>query len=88
MAEFAVLYRANHQARCWSSAAQGNIPCKGVRRPELFDRAEIKDLCAWFRLWVNNDDDPGLSARHHHARRGIGHTTRCRTWAPSPASTR
>jgi ATP-dependent DNA helicase Rep len=50
----------------------------------FFDRAEIKDLCAWFRLWVNNDDDPAFLRAITTPKRGIGHTTLAR-WAPLPA---
>jgi ATP-dependent DNA helicase Rep len=41
----------------------------------FFDRAEIKDLCAWFRLWINNDDDPAFLRAIGSPKRGIGHTT-------------
>ncbi|MEG2630238.1 MAG: 3'-5' exonuclease, partial [Comamonas sp.] len=37
--------------------------------------AEIKDLCAWFRLWINNDDDPAFLRAITSPKRGIGHTT-------------
>jgi ATP-dependent DNA helicase Rep len=35
-------------------------PYKVSGGTSFFDRAEIKDLCAWFRLWINNDDDPAF----------------------------
>ena len=41
----------------------------------FFDRAEIRDLCAWFRLWANNDDDPAFLRAVTTPKRGIGHTT-------------
>jgi ATP-dependent DNA helicase Rep len=40
-----------------------------------FDRAEIKDLTAWLRLLVNNDDDPAFLRAVTTPRRGIGHQT-------------
>jgi ATP-dependent DNA helicase Rep len=40
-----------------------------------FDRAEIKDLCAWLRLLVNPDDDPAFLRAATTPKRGIGHTT-------------
>jgi ATP-dependent DNA helicase Rep len=40
-----------------------------------FDRAEIKDLCAWLRLLVNNDDDPAFLRAATTPKRGIGHQT-------------
>jgi ATP-dependent DNA helicase Rep len=39
----------------------------------FFDKAEIKDLCAWFRLWINNDDDPAFLRAITSPKRGIGH---------------
>jgi ATP-dependent DNA helicase Rep len=41
----------------------------------FFDRAEIKDLCAWLRLLVNQDDDPAFLRAVTTPRRGIGHQT-------------
>ena len=73
---FAVLYRANHQARIFEKALRkAAIPYKVSGGQSFFDRAEIKDLCAWFRLWVNNDDDPAFLRAITSPKRGIGHTT-------------
>jgi ATP-dependent DNA helicase Rep len=73
---FAVLYRANHQARIFEKALRkAAIPYKVSGGQSFFDRAEIKDLCAWFRLWVNNDDDPAFLRAITTPKRGIGHTT-------------
>ena len=56
---FAILYRANHQAKPFEKALRrANIPYKVSGGTSFFDRAEIRDLCAWFRLWINQDDDP------------------------------
>jgi ATP-dependent DNA helicase Rep len=74
--DFAVLYRANHQARLFEQALRkANIPYKVSGGQSFFDRAEIKDLCAWLRLWVNNDDDPAFLRAITSPKRGIGHTT-------------
>jgi len=74
--EFAVLYRANHQARVFEQALRkAQIPYKVSGGQSFFDRAEIKDLCAWFRLWINNDDDPAFLRAVTTPKRGIGHTT-------------
>ena len=52
--DFAILYRANHQARVFEQALRRvQIPYKVSGGQSFFDRAEIKDLCAWLRLWVN-----------------------------------
>ncbi|MCJ0761629.1 ATP-dependent helicase [Variovorax terrae] len=74
--DFAVLYRANHQARVFEQALRkAQIPYKVSGGQSFFDRAEIKDLCAWFRLWVNNDDDPAFLRAVTTPKRGIGHQT-------------
>lgn len=74
--DFAILYRANHQAKPFEKALRkANIPYKVSGGTSFFDRAEIKDLCAWFRLWINNDDDPAFLRAITTPRRGIGHTT-------------
>ena len=74
--DFAILYRANHQAKTFEKALRkANIPYKVSGGQSFFDRAEIKDLCAWFRLWVNNDDDPAFIRAITTPKRGIGHQT-------------
>ncbi|WPB56466.1 ATP-dependent helicase [Xylophilus sp. GOD-11R] len=73
---FAVLYRANHMAKPFEKALRrANIPYKVSGGTGFFDRAEIRDLCAWLRLWVNNDDDPAFLRSVTTPKRGIGHTT-------------
>ena len=57
------------------STAQSADSLQGVRRHQFFDRAEIKDLCAWFRLWINNNDDPAFMRAVTTPKRGIGHQT-------------
>jgi ATP-dependent DNA helicase Rep len=74
--EFAVLYRANHQARVFEQALRkAQIPYKVSGGQSFFDRAEIKDLCSWLRLVVNNDDDPAFLRAVTSPKRGIGHQT-------------
>ncbi|MEY2843515.1 MAG: hypothetical protein RI920_1552 [Pseudomonadota bacterium] len=73
---FAILYRANHQARPFEQALRkANIPYKVSGGQSFFDRAEIKDLCAWLRLLLNNDDDPAFLRAVTTPKRGIGHQT-------------
>ncbi len=73
---FAVLYRANHQAKPFEKALRrAGIPYKVSGGQGFFDRAEIRDLCAWFRLWANNDDDPAFLRAVTTPKRGIGHQT-------------
>jgi ATP-dependent DNA helicase Rep len=52
--DFAILYRANHQAKVFEQKLRAaQIPYKVSGGQSFFDRAEIKDLCAWLRLLVN-----------------------------------
>ncbi|MEO7938948.1 MAG: UvrD-helicase domain-containing protein [Burkholderiaceae bacterium] len=72
--DFAILYRANYQARVFEQALRkAQIPYKVSGGQSFFDRSEIKDLCAWFRLWVNNNDDPAFLRAVSTPKRGIGH---------------
>jgi ATP-dependent DNA helicase Rep len=74
--DFAVLYRANHQAKPFEKALRkAAIPYKVSGGQSFFDRAEIRDLCAWFRLWANEDDDPAFVRAVITPKRGIGHQT-------------
>lgn len=74
--DFAILYRANHQSRAFETALRrAQIPYKVSGGQSFFDRAEIKDLCAWLRLLVNNDDDPAFLRAITTPKRGIGHQT-------------
>ena len=74
--DFAILYRANHQARLLEQALRrAQIPYKVSGGQSFFDRAEIKDLCAWLRLLVNQDDDPAFLRAVTTPKRGIGHQT-------------
>jgi ATP-dependent DNA helicase Rep len=74
--DFAILYRANHQARVFEQKLRAaQIPYKVSGGQSYFDRAEIKDLCAWLRLLVNQDDDPAFLRAVTTPKRGIGATT-------------
>jgi len=74
--DFAILYRANHMARAFEQALRrAQIPYKVSGGQSFFDKAEIRDLCAWLRLISNNDDDPAFLRAATTPKRGIGHTT-------------
>jgi ATP-dependent DNA helicase Rep len=76
LSDFAVLYRANHQARVFEQKLRAaQIPYKVSGGQSYFDRTEIKDLCAWLRLLVNPDDDPAFLRAVTTPKRGIGHQT-------------
>jgi len=74
--DFAVLYRANHQSRVFEQKLRAaQIPYKVSGGQSFFDRAEIKDVCAWLRLLVNADDDPAFLRAVTAPKRGIGAQT-------------
>jgi ATP-dependent DNA helicase Rep len=74
--DLAILYRANHQARVFEQKLRAaQIPYKVSGGQSFFDRAEIKDLCAWLRLLVNPEDDPAFLRAVGTPKRGIGTTT-------------
>jgi ATP-dependent DNA helicase Rep len=74
--DFAILYRANHQAKVFEQKLRAaQIPYKVSGGISFFDRAEIKDLVAWLRLLVNSDDDPAFLRAATTPKRGIGHQT-------------
>lgn len=74
--DFAILYRANHQARVFEQVLRRHqMPYKVSGGQSFFDRAEIRDLCAWLRLIVNNHDDPAFLRAVTTPKRGIGHQT-------------
>ena len=76
LSDFAVLYRTNFQARVFEQKLRSaQLPYKVSGGQSFFDRAEIKDLCAWLRLLVNNDDDPAFLRAVTTPKRGIGHQT-------------
>ncbi|MGA2552080.1 MAG: UvrD-helicase domain-containing protein [Burkholderiaceae bacterium] len=72
-ADYAVLYRSNHQARVLEQAfRKEKIPYVVSGGQSFFDRVEIKDICAWLRLIANQDDDPAFVRAVTTPRRGIG----------------
>jgi len=76
LSDFAVLYRANHQSKAFEQKLRAaQIPYKVSGGQSFFDRAEIRDLCAWLRLLVNQDDDPAFLRAVTVPRRGVGPAT-------------
>lgn len=74
--DFAILYRTNYQARVFEQLLRHHqIPYQVSGGQSFFDRAEIRDLCAWMRLIVNNNDDPAFLRAITTPKRGIGHQT-------------
>jgi superfamily I DNA/RNA helicase len=70
---YAILYRGNHQARLFEKVLTTNrIPYKLSGGMSFFGRAEIKDIMAYLRLLVNQDDDNALLRIINTPTRGIG----------------
>lgn len=71
--DFAILYRSNYQARVFEQILRRErIPYVLSGGQSFFDKAEIKDLCAYLRLLANEDDDPAFIRAITTPRRGIG----------------
>lgn len=74
--EFAILYRTNAQSRILEeSLRKRNIPYRIYGGLSFYQRKEIKDAIAYFRLAVNPDDDEALRRVINYPARGIGETT-------------
>jgi len=74
--DFAILYRTNAQSRIFEETLRKrNIPYKIVGGLSFYQRKEIKDLLAYFRLVVNPNDDEALKRVLNYPARGIGKTT-------------
>lgn len=74
--DFAILYRSNFQARPIEKALrEKQIPYRLSGGSSFFDKTEIKDLLAYFRLLVNPDDDTAFLRVINTPRREIGPST-------------
>lgn len=74
--KFAVLYRTNAQSRIFEEALRKrNIPYRVFGSLSFYQRKEIKDLLAYFRLTVNKNDDEALKRVINYPARGIGNVT-------------
>jgi ATP-dependent DNA helicase Rep len=75
-ADYAILYRGNHQARAFEQQLRDNrIPYVMSGGQSFFDRAEIKDITCYLRLIANNDDDPAFIRAVTTPKRGVGAAT-------------
>ncbi|GAB4312913.1 MAG: 3'-5' exonuclease [Bacteroidales bacterium] len=73
---FAVLYRTNAQSRALEEALRKrNIPYRIYGGVSFYNRKEIKDLLAYMRLAVNQNDEEALKRIINYPTRGIGQTT-------------
>jgi len=74
--DFAVLYRTNAQSRSMEEGFRKlNIPYKIYGGTSFYNRKEIKDLLAYFRLAINHNDEDSLQRSINTPARGIGKTT-------------
>ena len=74
--DFAVLYRTNAQSRSFEEVMrQKNIPYRIYGGMSFYQRKEIKDVIAYFRLTINPDDEEAFKRIINYPSRGIGNTT-------------
>ena len=75
-ADFAILYRGNHQAKLMELKLQHHqIPYRLSGGTSFFARQEVKDVMSYLRLLVNPDDDNAFLRVINVPRREIGSTT-------------
>lgn len=74
--EFAILYRTNAQSRAIEEALRKqNIAYRIFGGLSFYQRKEIKDLLAYYRLAINSNDEESLKRIINYPARGIGDTT-------------
>ena len=74
--DFAILYRTNSQSRSFEEQfLKSGIPYRIYGGMSFYQRKEIKDLIAYFRVTVNPEDEEALLRVINYPTRGIGNTT-------------
>lgn len=74
--DFAILYRTNAQSRAMEEALRKqNVPYKIYGGTSFYQRKEIKDLVAYFRVTFNPNDEEAVKRIINYPKRGIGDTT-------------
>lgn len=76
LSEIAILYRTNAQSRSFEDALrERNIPYRIYGGLSFYQRKEIKDIIAYFRLVTNLNDEEAFKRIVNYPARGIGNTT-------------
>ena len=74
--DFAILYRTNAQSRSFEEEfRRQGIPYRIYGGLSFYQRKEIKDIIAYFRLVANPDDEEAIKRIINYPARGIGATT-------------
>ena len=74
--DFAILYRTNSQSRSFEEyMRKENIPYRIYGGLSFYQRKEIKDVIAYFRVVANPNDEEALKRIINYPTRGIGDTT-------------
>ncbi len=74
--DFAILYRTNKHSRAFEESLRKlNMPYKIFGGLSFYQRKEIKDLLAYFRLVANPNDEEALKRVINYPKRGIGKTS-------------
>ena len=74
--DFAILYRTNAQSRIFEEALRKRgMPYKIYGGLSFYQRKEVKDVIAYFRLAVNPNDEEAFKRVINYPARGIGDTT-------------
>ena len=74
--DFAILYRTNSQSRSFEEEMlKDNIPYRIYGGLSFYQRKEIKDVIAYFRLIANPNDEEAFKRIINYPARGIGDTT-------------
>ncbi|MGM9734661.1 MAG: ATP-dependent helicase, partial [Prevotella sp.] len=74
--DFAILYRTNSQSRSFEEyMRKQNIPYRIYGGLSFYQRKEIKDIIAYFRVVANPDDEEAIKRIINYPARGIGNTT-------------
>lgn len=74
--DFAILYRTNAQSRLFEEELRrSDVPYRIYGGMSFYQRKEIKDIIAYFRLVANTDDEEALKRVINYPKRGIGGTT-------------